>query len=352
MEYFFFPLSDEQLRIAANLELAYAPWVEAVRAWDALPNSLYWVTKNGRDYLSIKNAAYPNGTTLGVRSAETEAQFAQYYTERQALEQNLALTEKRLAEVLAQYRALKLPLASVLPGRILRELDIAQLLGQDLMLVGTNAFAAYELHARQRFLRGVGETEDFDLGWCRGSAISLSSARSRPIGSPLLSVLRKMDSTYRVNPRKPYQARNAAGYEVELLAAPSAQAFLSADEVFSPMASLPEQEWLLKGRALFHVAGTRDGKAAPLFVPDPRWMALHKLWLADKPERRQSQPLKADKDRLQGEILLDAVAQFMPDYPLDLDFVLALPEELLGHFNAWARSRQFVPGSAPTGSLR
>jgi hypothetical protein len=63
-------------------------------------------------------------------------------------------------------------------------------------------------------------------------------------------------------------------------------------------------------------------------------MASHKLWLADKPERN---PNKRDKDRAQGNVLLDAVREYMQvSYPLDTDFVLDLPDELLPYFNGWA----------------
>jgi hypothetical protein len=31
-------------------------------------------------------------------------------------------------------------------------------------------------------------------------------------------------------------------------------------------------------------------------------------------------------------------------HPLDLDFVMDLPEELRPYFNAWANSRNFIPG--------
>ena len=79
---------------------------------------------------------------------------------------------------------------------------------------------------------------------------------------------------------------------------------------------------------------------APMFVPDPRYMALHKSWLSSKPERSAT---KKDKDRLQGAILLDAVALYMPDYPIDIDFVLSLPEELRDVFDTWAASRAFDP---------
>ena len=86
---------------------------------------------------------------------------------------------------------------------------------------------------------------------------------------------------------------------------------------------------------------TLRGRACPLYVPDPRWMALHKLWLARKPERN---PAKRDKDHRQDEVLLDATRHFLPhSHPLDVGFVLDLPEELRPHFDAWAAARGHVP---------
>ena len=46
-------------------------------------------------------------------------------------------------------------------------------------------------------------------------------------------------------------------------------------------------------------------------------------------------------------MLLDATRYFLADtYPLDLDFVLSLPEELQSLFNGWAASREFDPSNA------
>ena len=84
-----------------------------------------------------------------------------------------------------------------------------------------------------------------------------------------------------------------------------------------------------------------EGRAAPLVVPDPRWMALHKLWLADKPERRAD---KKEKDRRQGTVLLDAARYFLQaSHPLNIDFVLELPEELRLYFDQWCLDAGFIP---------
>ena len=79
-------------------------------------------------------------------------------------------------------------------------------------------------------------------------------------------------------------------------------------------------------------------------------MALHKLWLADKPERNAN---KRSKDRAQGEMLLDAVHEHMSiAYPLDVEFVMDLPEELQTYFDRWASTRQFIPENTARRSLR
>jgi hypothetical protein len=231
-------------------------------------------------------------------------------------------------------------------GRLLRALDLYGLLGHDVMVVGTNAFAAYETACGARFPAGNEATEDFDLAWCRGTKVSLASiappalhesARSRP---SLLSVLKRIDGSYTINKRKPYQAVNDAGYEVELLAAPSTHP-LPSNEVFAPMATLGEQEWLLRGTPVRCVVTTNKPAPCPLYVPDPRWMAVHKLWLSRKPERN---PAKRGKDARQGEVLLDASRYFLLDsHPMDLDFVLELPPELRDLFTEWAQQSGFDP---------
>lgn len=228
-------------------------------------------------------------------------------------------------------------------GELLRALDVEGLLRNDLLVVGTNAFSAYEVLCGVKFPAGNEPTQNFDLAWCRGSGVSL--ARLIPdtgvgIRKPLLGVLQAIDSTYVLNPRKPYQAVNSSGYEVELLAAPS-RAPLPRKERFEPMVSLVEQEWLLCGKAAFVVVATQRHRACPLYVPDPRWMALHKLWLAKKPERNAQ---KRPKDARQGEVLLSACRFFLADaYPLDVDFVLDLPDELRELFNEWAIRNSFIP---------
>jgi hypothetical protein len=341
----YLPFSADAQRIAANLAQAYNFWLDARQSLQKLPGSMYWAERAGHQYLYVKQTSSDSGTSLGVRNAQTEAQFAAFTEEKKNATERAASADALIQTRSTLYRRLRMPTLPDKQAEILRKLDIEGLLGTDLMVVGTNAFSAYEWAANAIFPAGNEETQDFDLTWCRDTPASLTLTGTdvdKTKRKTLFSVLRSIDPSYKINPRKPYQAMDADGYEVELLAAPSCHP-LPKEEAFAPMQTLIEQEWLLLGSPVSAVVATERGRACPLTVPDPRFMGLHKLWLADKPERN---PVKRDKDRRQGDVLLDAVRHFMQaSHPLNVDFLFSVPDDLRPTFDAWCATRQFIPNS-------
>ncbi|MBO0749115.1 MAG: hypothetical protein J2O44_01615, partial [Porphyrobacter sp.] len=223
-------------------------------------------------------------------------------------------------------RALRVPMLASAAGPILREADCRGLLDGQLLVVGTNALLAYAYEA----VAGLGlndETEDFDLAWVDPE---------RSDGSPVWDMLKAVDPTFTVNTERTFQARNAAAYEVELLISPSRAATLGRLDKPRPI-PLPEQEWLLLGRPVDQVVACRDATAARVVAPDPRWFALHKLWLSAQANRN---PFKRRKDREQGLGVLDAVREAMPHYPLDAAFAAEIPAELRPYWQAWQAHRE------------
>lgn len=185
-----------------------------------------------------------------------------------------------MAEASRLARARRLPLLSSDAGPILREADRRSLLGSHLLVVGTNAIAAYMIEAAGTIPQLPDETEDFGLAW---------SADEPEDGARVWEMLRAVDPTYTINTERDFQARNAKAYEMELLVAPSRAATLDPRDRPRPV-PLPEQEWLLLGRPVDHVVPCRNGSPARIVAPDPRWFALHKLWLV---RTGQAQPAKA-----------------------------------------------------------
>lgn len=320
------PFSAEQERALINMRQRYDAWIEAERELCSMPYDLRRKKVGEYEYLYEIFDRSGNGKSLGAWDDEKQSQLEQYKAAKSAVKERRDGARDALGESSRIARALRLPLLSADAGPILREADRRSLLGSHLLVVGTNAMAAYALEAAGTFRDVPDETEDFDLAW---------TADEPEDGTQLWDMLKAVDSTFTINTEREFQARNAKAYEVELLVAPSRVETLAGKDRPRPV-PLPEQEWLLPGRRVDQVVPCRDGSPARIAAPDPRWFALHKLWLGAQAKRN---PLKRRKDTVQGAALLDAVAEAMPHYSLGHEFVESLPEELKSYWEDWTKAR-------------
>ncbi len=320
------PFSDEQSRLLINLRQRYEVWMVAEQELASMPYDLRRKTVSGSSYLYEICDRSGNGKSLGPMDEARQARFQEYHARKDALKAQIKGLRPALAESAALYRALRLPMLSSEAGPILRECDRRRLLGSHLLVVGTNAIAAYMIEANGAIVL-PDETEDFDLAWV---AETPDDAERR-----VWDMLKAVDPTFTINSERDFQARNAKAYEVELLVAPSRANTLGARDQPRPV-PLPEQEWLLLGRPVDQVIGCRDGSPGRIVAPDPRWFALHKLWMSAQGKRN---PLKRAKDRKQGLAILDAVDLAMPHYPLDDPFEAALPDDLRPYLAQWQSLR-------------
>jgi hypothetical protein len=323
------PYSDEQARALVNLQQRYDVWMETERTLAQLPYDLRRKEVAGHAYLYEIHDRGGNGTSLGPWSAENEARFTAFRTTKQDAKSRRETSKATLDESGRLARALRVPMLASAAGPILREADRRRLLGSTLLVVGTNTMAAYANEAGGIIRTMPEETEDFDMAWTETTA----GADHDQI---LWQLLKAVDPTFTVNTERTFQARNAKAYEVEILVAPSRAATMARTDRPRPV-PLPEQEWLLEGRFVDQVVVCRDGSPARIVAPDPRWFALHKLWMSQQAKRN---PLKRRKDQTQGLLLLDAVAEAMPHYPLDTAFETSLPGELSPYFVTWHEQRE------------
>ncbi|GGC02803.1 hypothetical protein GCM10011494_21630 [Novosphingobium endophyticum] len=321
------PFSAEQERALINMRQRYDAWIEAERELYAMPYDLRRKKVGDYEYLYEIFDRGGNGKSLGPWDEERESKFEEYKAAKVALKDRRDGARGALGESSRIARALRLPMLSADAGPILREADKRSLLGSHVLVVGTNAMAAYSIEAAGAFRDVPDETEDFDLAW---------AADKLEDGTQLWDMLKAVDPTFTVNSEREFQARNAKAYEVELLVAPSRVATLAVKDRPRPVPLL-EQEWLLPGRRVDQVVPCRDGNPARIVAPDPRWFALHKLWLGAQTKRN---PLKRRKDTVQGTALLDAVSEAMPHYPLDDEFAGDLPSELIPYWDEWTKRRK------------
>lgn len=316
------PFTSEQDRALINMRQRYDAWIEAERALFALPYDLRRKKVGSYRYLYEIRDRSGNGRSLGAWDEEKQQQFESYHAAKSASKARRDGAKEALGETSRIARALRLPMLSSDAGPILREADRRGLLGTHLLVVGTNAMAAYAVEAAGSFVGVPDETEDFDLAWAAEEAADEAL---------VWDMLKAVDPTFTINSERDFQARNATAYEVELLVAPSLAATLASKDRPKPVPLL-EQEWLLPGRRVDQVVPCRDGTPARIVAPDPRWFALHKLWLGAQAKRN---PLKRRKDVAQGHALLDAVSEAMPHYDLGKDFAADLPAELAPYFERW-----------------
>lgn len=319
--------SDEQARALVNLRQRYEVWIEAERGLAKLPYGLARKEVGGRAYLYEIRDRKGNGKSLGPWSEAFAAKLDAYRHEKEALKARISASKSALDESASIARALRVPMIANEAGPILREADRRGLLDGALLVVGTNAVVAYALEAGG-FIRDLpDETADFDLAW--------TETDPQQDAQIVWDLLKAVDATFTVNTERSFQARNAKAYEVEILAAPSRAANMARTDRPQPI-PLPEQEWLLEGRPVDQVVICRDGSPARIVAPDPRWFALQKLWMSEQSKRH---PLKRGKDMKQALLLLDAVAEAMPHYPLDEAFEAMLPGELAPYYLRWTEQR-------------
>lgn len=355
--------NDGHRVVMANLAQYYDAWLEAARASSALDFVFQWkrVTSGQREYEYLYRMT-DSGKGLGkslMRRGDAAIELQQTHARLKAHWRTLEQARyTRLTQEARQYRALRLGVVSSPAARILQMLDIHGALGTQFMVVGTNALPVYEIEAGERFAASVDATEDFDMAWV-GGVLHLTSAQAdvpdcnlprileladdAPLlahlnASPdeLLDLLKRVDATYTRNTERVFQARNARGYEVELLLSKTLAAKFPRQARLSPV-PLREQDWLLLGNPVAHVITGLDATPARVVAPDPRYFALQKLWLS-KQEKRKSE--KRPKDARQAQLVLDALARTMPHYPIDDAFAATLPVELASLLAAWRSARE------------
>ena len=321
------PFTNEQARTLINLEQQYRAWIEAERTLASMPYDLRRKEVGGKAYLYEIHDRGGNGRSLGPWSEDHARRLDDYRAAKEDAKARRGLARIALEETARICRALRVPLLANEAGEIVREADRRGLLGDRLLVVGTNALVAYSIEAAGVIQDAPLETQDFDLAW---------SSQAMPSDPQVVwNLLKAVDSSYTVNMERTFQARNAKAYEVKLLVAPSRAATLAKQDKPHPI-PLPEQEWLLKGRSVDHVTVCRDGTPARIVAPDPRWFALQKLWMARQPKRN---PLKRRKDERQGTAVLNAVAVAMPQYAFDSAFEAEIPVELAEVYADWVLQR-------------
>ncbi|MBI3370851.1 MAG: hypothetical protein HY017_03705 [Betaproteobacteria bacterium] len=315
-------MSDEKLRGLVNAGQLYETWKDVMVQLANVPGGMYWRVINSKEYL-YKYATDPAGfqqtKSLGPRTSQTEDAYRDFKKKKKTLEDRRAGVEARIKELAPAWRALRLPAIDRSAGRILRALDQANLVGTSVLVIGTYALKAYEVESASSFSAGMDATEDLDFTLC------LNDGSIDPdVPRRLLLTLKQVDPSFIVSTNSAKTLVNKDGYKIDLLTNNSVAPHYSTALPWKPEA-LEGQEWLLLGKPVNAVLIDFEGWPVQIAVPDPRYFALHKLWLS----KRKGRPAaKRVKDERQGKALMEAIKKHMDHYALDDEFVAKLPAAL------------------------
>jgi hypothetical protein len=214
-------------------------------------------------------------------------------------------------------------------ARILKACDEQNLLGRQLIVVGTNAMFAYEAQAGVQIESGLVATGDIDLLYDARGHISLAVTEIPTEG--LIGLLKKVDASFAPVKPRAFRAANRDGYLVDLIRPQAEDVFR--DKLPAALSDLPDDlegaaifglDWLINSPRVEAVALDERGYPGRLVAIDPRAFALHKAWVSRREDR---EPLKAVRDLEQAKTAATIATDYLRKR-FDGPDLSALPAEL------------------------
>ena len=140
-------MTDNQRRAFIDTIQLYEAFVAAFNKNRSYRGGMHWKKSKGREYLFRSRDRFGYGKSLGPRSYETEKILAQFQQGKQHEKERLSALKDRLKEQSRFCKAALIQRAPRIVCSILRLLDQQNILGRNVMVIGTNAMYAYEASA-------------------------------------------------------------------------------------------------------------------------------------------------------------------------------------------------------------
>jgi hypothetical protein len=309
-EYFFREFQVNQQRTLNRAAEAYQAFLEAVQASQSLKGGMHWKKVKGREYLYKYRDRYGHGSSLGPRSPHTESLWTEFGRRRREITALLGARRQQLAEAARFCRAALIHRVPEPVTRILRRLTPGDLTAAPLMVIDTHALHAFE------FAAGVFIDMPRGSPLFSGAAQQVTLATAEAVApDKFLRLLRQADRSYKTLPGDGCIAVNQNGFRVRLLPPPTAHSgprmvVRDASGVTVPAAS-GDLAALLGAPKFSQVVIGRRGDPVTMVVPDPRALALHKLWLSQRQDR---EPAARERNRVQATALAELILRYLPQY--------------------------------------
>ena len=326
-DYFFREFEPAQQETLARATAAHQAYLKARQAVQPLKGGMHWKRINGREYLYKYRDRYGNGASLGPRSPETERLCTAFAGQRRDLMALLASQREHLTTAARFCRAALIHRVPEVVIRIARRLEFSGLAAASLRVIGVQALHAFE------FAAGVFIEAPKDSPFWSDAAQNLTLAAATPVApDELLHLLRQADRSFQIRPAAGFEAINKAGFLVRLVRPPllRPQNRPAPHDTLAP--TVPNEAGdlgaLVSSPKFSQVVIGKRGTPATLVVPDPRALALHKLWLSQQEDR---DPSLRKRDRVQGMALAELVVRYLPQYDFFSAQLNLFPPEAVRH---------------------
>lgn len=290
--------------------------------------SMSWKTVNGKRYLYKKTAGISK--SLGPESEKTLSLYEDF---RSAKTQSRARSETlvaRLRDMASVNRAMGIGRVPKTAARVLRRLDRLGLLGTAFRIAGTHALYAYERLGGVHFDADTIATRDIDLLYDARETLKLLSSDVRDAG--LIGILQRVDKSFEPLSKGSFRAANDQGFMVDLITLstknPATRKFrdrIGEDEADLRAAEIDGLTWLESSPAMTVIVIDELGFPLRMIVPDPRYFAAHKAWLAVREDRPAD---KRRRDMAQARAVAQMIKSAMPHLKFDDPALQALPTDV------------------------
>jgi hypothetical protein len=338
-EYSFREFQENQQRTLDQAVQAFQAYLEARQASRPLKGGMHWKKIKGRQYLYQYRDRYGHGRSLGPRSPATEQLFQEFGRQRQESAARLGRCRQQMADAARFCRAALIHRVPDLVVRILRRLEQEDFSGAPLLVLGTPALYAFEFAAGV-FIE-VAKTSPF---WSEaGHRLTLLAAAEIP-PERLLGLLGRMDRSFRARPGDDLAAVNKHGFLVRFLRPPAARPPQKRPIKEAMGVAVPAESGdlaaLVNSPRFSQVVIGRRGDPVTMVVPDPRALALHKLWLSQQEDREPSRKIR---DRCQATALAELILRYLPQYHFFSADLRRFPPEVARQAEGLVEGYELIP---------
>ena len=300
-------------------------YIDAVAVFEALEEAqeeaaqvrggMYWhagpASSPDAKYL-VRTTPAGAETSLGPRSAETEAIYARFTQRKSESAERVSGLKAALAQHQRLNRALRVGRVDPLVVALLSRLASTQL-SSHFRVVGTHALYAYEATSGVRLDSDTLATRDIDLLWDTRKRILFATQLAR-VDSSMLGVLKKVDISFRIRKSQKYTAVNKDGFEVDIIRRERVgddphPIKLSDDDDDFWVVQARRANVLLDSPAFSAVIVASNGTMARMNTVHPATFVAFKRWLANQAER---DALKRRRDVLQADAVQVLLDTYLP----------------------------------------